>query len=77
MIATILIILLIIGVVFLAGNLVMMRRENQQLREDLSGTVPLRKYAGHYVPEQWQPTEEHLRDPRERDTPEPPSSPAS
>lgn len=68
--------LLAVGVVFLVGNLVMMRRENRQLQEDLSGTVPSRKYAGPYVPDQWKFTEEHLRDPRERDTP-PPSSPAS
>lgn len=46
--------LLVIGVLFLVGSLVMMRRENRQLREDLSQTAPGRdsQFATPYIPPQ-------------------------
>lgn len=69
--------LLVIGVLFLAGFLVMMRRDNQQLREDLSRTVPLREsqFTTPYVPPQ-QPHRAWSDTTGERDTP-PSSDPAS
>lgn len=69
--------LLAIGVVFLTGFLVMMRRDNQQLREDISRTVPLREsqFTTPYVPPQ-QPHRAWPDTVGERDTP-PPSDPAS
>ncbi|ACU71955.1 hypothetical protein Caci_3046 [Catenulispora acidiphila DSM 44928] len=70
MIAIILITLLVIGVLTLTGLLVMAHRDNEQLREDLSQTVPFRdsEFAKPFVPPQqpkWQAAEEHLRDPND------------
>lgn len=67
MIAYIIVGFLLLGIVFLAGNLVMMRRENQQLQEDLSKTVPLQDYVEPFVPEPWRPTDDDRRDPPPHD----------
>ena len=54
---------LLLGIIFLVGNLVMMRRENQQLQEDLSQAIPGRDYVKPFVPEPWRPADDDLRDP--------------
>lgn len=58
---------LALGALVLVGNLVMMRRENQQLQQDLSKTVPLRDYAEPFVPKSWRPADDDLRDPTPHD----------
>lgn len=62
MIACIIIAFLLFGALYLVGLLVMAKRENQQLQEDLSKTVPLRDYVEPFVPEPWRPTDDDLRD---------------
>jgi hypothetical protein len=70
-IAYIIIAFLLFGALYLFGLLVMAKRENQQLQEDLSKAVPLRDYAEPFVPEPWRPADDDARD-----TPKPPSDPA-
>jgi len=68
-IAYIIIGFLLLGIVFLVGNLVMMRRENQQLQEDLSQAIPGRDYVKPFVPEPWRPLDdEDLKEIPPRDT---------
>lgn len=61
-IAYIIIGFLAFGALYLIGLLVMAKRENQQLQEDLSKAVPLRDYAEPFVPEPWRPADDDLRD---------------
>lgn len=67
MIAYIIIAFLLFGGLYLVGLLVMAKRENQQLQEDLSKTVPLRDYVEPFVPEPWRPTDNDRRDPTPHD----------
>lgn len=54
---------LLFGALYLIGLLVMAKRENRQLQEDLSKTVPPKDYVEPFVPEPWRPTDDDLRDP--------------
>jgi hypothetical protein len=58
---------LVFGVLYLIGLLVMAKRENQQLQEDLSQAIPGRDYVKPSVPEPWRPTNDDLRDPTPHD----------
>ena len=59
--------LLVFGFLYLVGLLVMAKRENEQLREDLSQAIPGRDYAKPFVPEPWRPADDDLRDPTPHD----------
>lgn len=78
------IIAVIVGLLFIALCIYLGRaavQERQLSRLEAEATeAKLQSSRTEFVPRMlppWQPTDEHLRDPRERDRPEPPSSPAS
>lgn len=68
-----------VAVVFLVGDFYLGVTVGRLLKQDEPNDDfdPLPRRLSPQVPDQWKPTEEHLHDPRERDRPEPPSSPAS
>jgi hypothetical protein len=68
----------VVGVLFLALNLAMTRRDHRRLRQEMGRTVPLEEYSPFpppqltpYVPPPWRSSDDDLNDPQEdpRDTP--------